>query len=165
MRSTIASIVHAPEDEEFFHEATGLREPEIFLRLEENLSSQEGTRKIAAAAKRSFTEPALHRGWSVSDSFRPTRTWFCFGVELVYQAYPLFKFSKYGDEPADKRKPANPFLDLYYIMYCAITDGLLSKDENQLKLAWACWPEKRDNIRWFDDKTKTHHKYVPSWQG
>ena len=89
--------------------------------------------------------------------------WFSFGMALVGEAFRQWKLWKYGDEPADTKKPANPFYDTMYIAFMAIADGIVSADKNLLKLAWACWPDKREYIYDYDMREHRIIPFQPKW--
>ena len=82
---------------------------------------------------------------------------------LVSKVFRDWKLWKYRDEPADPKKPANPFYDTMYIAIMAIAEGVISMDKNLLKLAWACWPDKREHIYDYDMHEHQIIPFEPKW--
>jgi len=160
---SLASIGHAPDEEESFQWVRRLSEQELFARLRQDFCSPEGRARIAKEAGEGIGQRAKKRGYRVSAGFDPRPSWLAFGMILSKKVFIPWKFWCYGDEPADRRKRANPWFDTEYIAYMAIADGLLSADVNQLKLAWACWPEKEPSIYSLDTQDHTISQFRPEW--
>ena len=159
----LASTAHAPADEEYFQWLRRLEERELFEHLRREYCSPEGRMRIAKEAKDTFVQGAKERGCQVVPSFDPGPGWLAFGMILSKLVFLPWKFWRYGDQPADRRKPANPWFDAEYIAYMAIADGLLSADREQLKLAWACWSEKESSIYYLDTQDHTISQFRPEW--
>jgi hypothetical protein len=159
----LASTAHAPSDEEYFQCVRRLKERELFDLLRRDHCSPEGRIRIAKVAKEAIGQRAKERGYQVVPSFDPGPGWLAFGMVLSKTVFLPWKFWRYGDEPADRDKPANPWFDMHYIAYMAIADGLLSADMKQLKLAWACWPEKESSIYSLDTQDHTISQFRPEW--
>ena len=159
----LASTAHAPADEESFQRVRRLNERELFEQLRRDHCSPEGRMRIAKEAKEAIAQRAKERGYQVVPSFDPGPGWLAFGMILSKMVFLPWKFWRYGDQPADRGKPANPWFDTDYIAYMAIADGLLSADRNQLKLAWACWPEKESWIYCLDTQDHTISQFRPEW--
>ena len=159
----LASTGHAPADEEYFQGVRRLKERELFEQLRRDHCSPEGRIRIAKEAKDAIGQGAKERGYQVVTSFDPGPGWLAFGMILSKMVFLPWKFWRYGDQPADRRKPANPWFDTDYVAYMAIADGLLSADRDQLKLAWACWPEKESLICRLDTQDHTISPFRPEW--
>ena len=159
----LASTAHAPGDEESFQWVRGLGERELFEQLRRDYSSPVGRSRIAKEAKGAIGQRAKERGWQVVPSFNPGPGWLAFGMTLSKRVFFPWKFWRYGDDPANRGKPANPWFDMDYIAYMAIAHGLLSADRNQLKLAWACWPEKESSIYSLSTQDHTISQFHPEW--
>ena len=159
----LASTAHSPVDEEYFQRIRRFSERELFEHLRREYCSPEGRMRIAKEAKEAIGQGAKERGCQVVPSFDPGPGWLAFGMILSRMVFLPWKFWKYGDQPADRRKPANPWFDTDYIAYMAIADGLLSADINQLKMAWACWPEKESSICCLDTQDHTVSQFRPEW--
>jgi len=159
----LASTAHAPRDEEYFQSVRRLKECEVFDLLRRDHCSPEGRIRIAKEAKDVIGRRAKELGYQVVPSFDPGPGWLAFGMILSKLVFLPWKFWRYGDEPADRDKPANPWFDTDYIAYRAIADGLLSADREQLKLAWACWSEKESSIYYLDTQDHTISQFRPEW--
>ncbi len=160
----LTGMKHHPEDEDDFQVVRRMSEREVLEKMEHDFAREQAICDIAEDARRSFVESARERGWSVSSYYKLDRGWLSFGMYLVHRGYVPWKFNKYGDEPAQPKKPANPSFDLIYIGHMAIADGILSTDKEQLKLAWAIWPEKRENIYYYDQATHEPEVFEPEWK-
>ena len=163
LAGNLASTAHAPGDEESFQRVRRMREHELFEQLRRDNCSPEGRIRIAREAKEAIGQRAKERGYQVVPSFDPGPGWLAFGMILSKMVFLPWKLWRYGDEPADRGQPANPWFDTEYIAYMAIADGLLSADKNQLKLAWACWPEKESSIYSFDMQDHSISQFRPEW--
>ncbi|MCJ7544986.1 MAG: hypothetical protein MUP47_10590 [Phycisphaerae bacterium] len=138
-----------------------LGEEAFFQSIRAQSSSPQTQAQLAREAKIGFAESAERRGLSVSPLFCPASGWLTFGVNLVQWAYSWYRLWKWGKDPPGK--PANVFCDAIYVAHVSITDGILSSDEDLLKLAWACWPEKEDDIYEFDQQSQTRRRFHPRW--
>lgn len=159
----LASFVHEPEDEEIFKELRSKDEVSLFHWVETYVSGDELHHTLALETRAGFSQVGQADGLEVSASFLPGRDWLSYGVTLASRAYLPWKFWRVGDSVADTKKPANPFFDNLYIAFMAIADGVLSADKNLLKLAWACWPEKRENMFEYDMSEKQVRLFKPRW--
>jgi len=151
----LASTDHAPSDEAALNSIRRLQGPEFLRKLRENFGSMEARVRIANEAKETLAKEGRKRGYVVSACFEPGPNWLSFGMILAKRVFLPWKLWRYGDGPADRSKPANPWFDTDYVAYVAIADGLLSGDSKQLELAWACWPEKESSILAFDTRNHT----------
>lgn len=163
LAGNLASTAHAPGDEASFKWVRRLSEHELFEQLRRDHCSPEDRIRIAKEAKDAIGQRAKELGYQVVQGFDPGPGWLAFGMILSKMVFLPWKFRTYGDEPADRGKPANPWFDTDYIAYMAIADGLLSADKNQLKLAWACWPEKESSIYYFDKQDRKISHFHPEW--
>jgi len=159
----ITAAEHATEDDAWFAWVRTLKEKVLFEYLANTLSSEEAVRSIGEKARIDRTKDGISRGLVVSPNFKPTHEWFSFGINLAVDAFLKWKFWKYGDARSDTKKPANPFYDTMYIATIAIADGIISGDKNLLKLAWACWPDKRGNIYDYDTQEHQIIPFEPQW--
>lgn len=163
LAGNLASTAHAPGDEAAFKWVHRLSEHAFFEQLRRDHCSPEGRVRIAKEAKDTIGQRAKELGYQVVQGFDPGPGWLVFGMILSKMVFLPWKLRTYGDEPADRGKPANPWFDTEYIAYMAIADGLLSADKNQLKLAWACWPEKESSIYYFDTQDHKISHFHPEW--
>jgi hypothetical protein len=159
----LASTAHLPADEAQFQRFRRLRPAEFLEKLRRDHCTAEERNRIAKEAKDTIGQGGKERGYQVAPSFDPGPGWLAFGMILAKMVFLPWKFWRYGDESADRRKPANPWFDTEYISYMAIADGLLSADRNQLELAWACWPEKASSIFSFNTQDYTISPFRPEW--
>lgn len=159
----LASTPHEPSEDALFQRIRGFSEAKFFEELRRDYCSAEERRHIAKEAKETIGQGAKELGYRVVPTFTPGPGWLAFGMILSKWVFLRWKFWRYGDEPADRSKPANPWYDTDYIAYMAIADGLLSADRNQLKLAWACWPEKESSIYSLNTQDHTISKFRPEW--
>jgi len=143
--ATAASVPHDPRMERDFRELQCTPEADLLKNFADKARSQEYVMLLSQRAS-TLADLAPQKGWTVSPNFHPGPGWFAYGMTLAGSLYLQWKWCKFGDAPADRKKPANPVFDLYYIAFMAITDGLLSSDTGMLELAWAAWPEKREDI-------------------
>lgn len=162
-RGKLMSVVHAPVDQNVFERVRSLREEELFHQVRQDYSSERFRNSFALDAKTGFSEHGARRGLKVAPGFAPGAGWFSFGIIMASFAYLRWKFWKYGDDPPDRKSPANPYFDMVYVSYIAIADGILSSDKNLLKIAWACYPEKEEDLYEFDTQTHEIATFKPQW--
>lgn len=147
-RDRLSELQQLPSDKTFY------------AYLSAHLSKYAGT----ATGKIDWTTEALPPAVEASPSFRPRPGWFSYSIDLVAEASLIWKLKKYGDSPAgEAKKPENFGADLFYIAYVGVANGLLACDRKMLDLAWACWPEKRENIYTYDQERKELAGYKPRW--
>jgi hypothetical protein len=101
-------------------------------------------------------------GWNMHSNFCPQPDWYTFGWFRAQQAYIHWKYACHGDNVPSE--PANIAFDMTYVAHMAVLDGLLSCDGDMLKLAWACWPEKRQDIHTLDRASGEIVAYRPAWE-
>jgi len=159
----LSSVAHSPKDEQSFQDIRQLKETEFFRLLRQIFSSPDLQKRITMEVKDIFEKIASKQGWHVSEQFNPDPTWLSYGMILSEMVFLPWKLWKYGDNPAGTRKPANPWFDMKYIAYMAIADGILSADIDQLKLAWACWPEKESSIYYFNTNDHEISQFHSKW--
>ena len=163
-KEKLVGVAHFPEDEKDFRAVRRMTECEVLEKMRQDFASDQATARLKDVVRNSFLESAEEWGWNVSSRYNPDRTWLSFGVYFVQQAYLYWKYHKYGDTPPQPKKPANPWFDLICIGHMAIAEGILSGDKEQLKLAWALWPEKRENIYRYDQDSHKAIRFVPEWE-
>lgn len=157
----LAQFRHHRDDEEAFQNLRKLHgDEDLFRQLESDLQALD----VACRAKASYSQLGKAEGINIAVRFRPRRNWFCYGMEAASYAFLAWKFARHGDGPADTKKPPNPAFDFTYVAFMAIADGLLSCDNTMLNLAWACWPDKRANIHWYDAKAHDIVPFLPGWE-
>ncbi|HOI56201.1 MAG TPA: hypothetical protein PLP01_13195 [Phycisphaerae bacterium] len=157
----LASVGHFPDDEEYYRRIISMTEKEALLEIDRALASEDCAKKVVSETAHDFAQAGRQRGLSVSSAFVPQEDWYTYGYSLALWAFLPYKFNKFHDGPPDRKKPANAMFDLEYIAACAICDGIVSKDKDMLKLAWACWRKKRESILYFNDLDKTCSPFVP----
>ncbi len=101
---------------------------------------------------------AKRQNLEMPNNFRPDQSWHVFGIGLATQCLAYRETWK----PTTK-KLANQFLDMVYLAYVAIADGLFSCDKDLLGLAWAMWPEKRPTLYTYDSAKVEIMVYTPKW--
>lgn len=164
LHEKLVGMTHLPEDEDDFQLVRGMSEREVLETMQGDFASEKATRDIAEMARKGFTKVAEKQGYKVSPFYKPNREWLSFGVYLAHQGWVPWKYHKYGDESPQPKKPANPSFDLTCIGHMAIADGILSSDKEQLKLAWALWPEKRESVYYYDQATHKAEVFEPEWE-
>ena len=159
----IGAVRHHPDDEQDFRTLRELKgkDPEFYRHVEVNETART---HLEQEAEKSWREFAIQNQLEVSDHFLPTSSWLCYGVIMSQAAFLRWKFSRRGDFPADPKKPANPALDMFYIGYMSLADGLLSNDKDMLRLSWAVWPDKRKHLYTYDQTRREIVHFVPEWE-
>ena len=157
--ASFAAPVGSESDNQELADFRKIPEEDFFCRLAHGLGPVKSPAEIRKTALELAQKGEKRHGWKKSPCFFPCRDWFIYGIALAHMAYLPWKLWKHGNEVP--RKAANAAYDLYYIGFMAIADGLLSSDKNMLKLAWAVWPDKRQNICEYEDKKI--RVYVPTW--
>ena len=104
--------------------------------------------------------------FEVAGNLNPIRDWLSFGIILTANVVYFLAAWKYGrgDKPSVTKKSVNFSFDVRYMPYIAIADGILSSDKEQLKLAWALWPEKRESIYYYDQAKHEPEVFEPGWE-
>ena len=102
-------------------------------------------------------------GLEMSTGFYPDRDWITFGSELAFQCLVYYETWRDHATPRKVSKLTNQFFDIEYLAYMAMADGLFSGDKYLLKLAWACWPDKREGLYEYVQGEKTMRIFTPKW--
>jgi hypothetical protein len=155
----LADIKAAPEDADAVKNIRRMQKPKFYQFLE----SKQATLPLAKMARESWAKEGKVRGIKVSKKFKPQQNWLCYGLELVSNLSLYWKLWRYDNAIADKKKPANFGIDLIYVAFLSIADGLLSAEPKMLGLAWACWPKKRSCLFFYNMKVGTIEAYSPAW--
>ncbi len=155
----LASIGPSSEEAALVAELGRMRPPEFY----DYLARLQATLPIAKLAAESWTAKRAELGVTVCRSLKPRPDWVIYGAEKVAILGGWWKFWRYDDNVAHKESPANFGLDLAYVTYMALADGLLSCEKNLLDFAWACWPEKRSGLLIFDQEAREVRAYQPGW--
>ena len=101
------------------------------------------------------------RGLPIHPSFQLREDMFCSGLAIAHEGSYLLKLWRYGDAPADPKKPDNYGRDVELLAYMNICDGIISNDKWMLAVAWACWPTKRSSILTYDNPSRSLQVYDP----
>jgi hypothetical protein len=161
-RRFLASAKHAPEEHEQFKNLRRMSEAEILNSISRDYWSDKGIERLKLDARDLLKSHTTKCNLSISSNLDPDIDWLSFGYSLAAKSSLISKLWRYGDEVADPKKPANTYYDMDYIAHIAITDGLISADIVMLKIAWACWPAKRDNIFVFHFNEQNVRLYKPT---
>ncbi len=134
---------------------------DFYIWLSGFLSNERSIQISRERARESCRRRAKEMGQHLPDHFLPGTDWIWYASEKIQFAYYLWTQAK--DVPARKTK-ANDAFDMKYVSYLGICDGLLSNDHRSglLRLAWACWPEKRENLLTYSNRKIVH--YLPPWE-
>ena len=158
----LGQVVHDPLDEKDYVQTRRIQSAKaLFERIE---IGPESVKLLSDRAEKNWRRFARENGLQASIGFIPRPGWFCYGLEAAGQAFLHWKLWACGDAPADPRHPANPGFDLEYVAYASLVDGLVSNDNLVLPLAWACWPEKREDIYTYNKEKREICRFVPKWE-
>lgn len=134
---------------------------EFFVRLDDQLLERS---KLSIRATISWKAWAIEKRIITPGSFVVHDRMLCFGIRLVSEACWLWQVWRRRDGQMGQHGAANTLKDFFQIAYMAIADGLLSVDKNMLRLAWVCWPKKREHLYTYDKDTREIVPWKPSWE-
>ena len=156
-------VQHSPADDEWFKQVRKLKPEDFLVQLRNKFASPVERSLILSETINLYSHRAKEIGIKLPSSFSPGPGYLGFGIQLSSILFLYWKLWKYGDEPADKKKPANPWLDQYYVGFMAIADGILSADKGQLERAWLCWPEKESLVFYYNQNDNSITRFQPEW--
>ena len=156
------SVIVPQEKESRFRDISKGGPGAVYLSLESNLQM---VTPFLAKTKEVILNHAKSQGIPVSPGFIPGPGWYTYGRALTCYAFAFWKLATYGNKPAQPKQPANPIFDMAYLACVSIADGILSGDKILKKIAWACFPEKRDHIYEFANEGNSTfvRRFVPQF--
>ncbi len=113
-----------------------------------------------ALATNHFVDLATAWDLRLNPHFHLRAGMFCSGLALAAEGFYCLKLWRYGDSPADPKKPDN-YGDMQILAYVDVCDGIISNDKWMLGVAWACWPKKRDWLLTYDSSSRSLRRFRP----
>lgn len=154
----MGKVCHEAVDERWLQSIRQLSYRDRLTHLRTKFASEDQRSQVRSDALDLYADIARDDGVQLAPSLSPGPGHLGFGFMLSGMLFLEWKLATYGDEPAGTKKPANAWLDQYYVAFMAIADGMISADKGQLERAWICWPEKESFILRFEGNSATRYQ-------